>query len=151
MNCYQIHGAKFKARLCAHKRPTMLQTNGEACLCRCGKEASQVCSDGKPGASRNCSHMPQQRRRFSCERRPGLPHTLGCLYLSVSLLQACNWYAAIVVCTQALAFTLWKKSQFNDAVKLFHEIEDSRSQGSWHQVSHISTSVHIMLQIKASG
>ncbi|CAE7478145.1 unnamed protein product [Symbiodinium pilosum] len=25
---------------------------------------------------------------------------------------------------QALAFTLWKKSQFNDAVKLFHEIED---------------------------
>mmetsp|Transcript_57737 Transcript_57737/g.108195 ORF Transcript_57737/g.108195 Transcript_57737/m.108195 type:complete len:221 (+) Transcript_57737:55-717(+) len=25
---------------------------------------------------------------------------------------------------QALAFTLWKKSQFKDAVKLFHEIED---------------------------
>lgn len=31
------------------------------------------------------------------------------------------------VVAQALAFTLWKKSQFKDSIKLFHEIEDSNS------------------------
>ena len=52
----------------------------------------------------------------------------------VGLISCCNVSGLRVLsangnCLQALAFTLWKKSQFNDAVKLFHEIEDIFQMG----------------------